>query len=363
MKIALLYNHNLKTKDKRVFKILSVVGFLLLSVLLGYYVLEGYNTDAQKISSTSPSKELIKVRDYESKTLEVLTDLANNGDAEAQNTLGKRYMNGIGVEPDILTSKKWYLQAAEQGHGYAQHSLGFIYLFGKRQSGQSIEKDSSKAIEWLTKAANSDSAVSVASMNTLANIYIDGHIVAKDVDKGISLLSKVADAGNGMAANMIAVMYHDGRDVKKDYKKAIKWYEKALSLGYGDAQHSLNDLQGTNKPIPGVPDVINITNPGDRVDFEEILGFEDYVQDELRSCGLSGQLRAVCICEVYDEILEWEELVQDFAKARPDWHGKTLKYSSKTKNKAKNIAKSRTVKTNIEAMQGHLRNMTQTTCD
>lgn len=345
-----------KRRIKPVIKIINAIGFLLILMTASH---PAFAIDK---ASNTPPPEIIKAQEYRAKTLDVLIDLAKNGDAEAQNTLGNKYMHGIDVEPDILISEKWFSQAAEQGHGFAQHSLALIYMHGKQQGSKIIKQDAVKAIELLTKAANSDSVVSASAMDALANVYIYGHVVEKDVDKGISILSQSADAGNGMAAFFIANMYHDGREVEKDYKTAIKWYEKALSLGYHDAQLSLNDLKGTDTPVLGKAEVINITKPIDRADFEEILGFQRYVSKEIQDCRFSKKIQATCICEVYDEILEWDELVQDFANAHPDWHGKTLKYSSKTKDNPKKSSKFGVAQTSIKSMQGHLRNLTQTTC-
>jgi TPR repeat protein len=53
---------------------------------------------------------------------------AEQGDAEAQNSLGVFYSFGIGVDRDEREAVKWFLKAAEQGHSDAQHRLGQAYL-------------------------------------------------------------------------------------------------------------------------------------------------------------------------------------------------------------------------------------------
>ena len=49
------------------------------------------------------------------------------GNADAQNSLGDCYYNGIGVEQDYAEAVKWYRKSAEQGHLVAQDNLGFCY--------------------------------------------------------------------------------------------------------------------------------------------------------------------------------------------------------------------------------------------
>ena len=51
---------------------------------------------------------------------------AEQGDAEAQYTLGGLYDAGHGVVQDYVEARKWYLKAAEQGVAMAQYGLGSL---------------------------------------------------------------------------------------------------------------------------------------------------------------------------------------------------------------------------------------------
>ena len=55
---------------------------------------------------------------------------AEQGDAEAQNTLGVMYARGEGVSQDNAEAVKWYRKAAERGHVVAQDNLGNMYQYG-----------------------------------------------------------------------------------------------------------------------------------------------------------------------------------------------------------------------------------------
>ncbi len=59
-----------------------------------------------------------------------LREAAEQGDADAQYSLGLIYANGQGVPRDHAEAAKWYRKAAEQGHAKAQYRLGFMYEYG-----------------------------------------------------------------------------------------------------------------------------------------------------------------------------------------------------------------------------------------
>ena len=48
---------------------------------------------------------------------------AEQGDAEAQFSLGYCYENGLGVTKSIVNAKKWYKKAAAQGDDNAKEAL------------------------------------------------------------------------------------------------------------------------------------------------------------------------------------------------------------------------------------------------
>lgn len=80
--------------------------------------------------------------------LEILTSLANKGDAEAQVVLGNSYAaGGGGVLRDDAEAVRWYALAAAQGHMKGQLYLGQMY-----RDGRGVPKDEARALEWLRKA-------------------------------------------------------------------------------------------------------------------------------------------------------------------------------------------------------------------
>ncbi len=57
--------------------------------------------------------------------------LAEQGDADAQFSLGAMYDSGKGVKQDYAEAVKWYQLAAKQGHSDAQFNLGAMYDNGQ----------------------------------------------------------------------------------------------------------------------------------------------------------------------------------------------------------------------------------------
>jgi uncharacterized protein len=81
---------------------------------------------------TGRSSDLIEgltryaMRDH-ARAIEVLRPLADQGDAVAQEILGKIHLAGEGATRGDIVAFKWFLQAAERGRAEAQLELGRMY--------------------------------------------------------------------------------------------------------------------------------------------------------------------------------------------------------------------------------------------
>jgi TPR repeat protein len=80
-----------------------------------------------------------------------VVDAADVVDADAQFELGQAYSTGRGVKLDMEEAARWYLAAAEQGHGMAAYTLGFAYW---RSRG--VDNDLVQAYRWFSVAADRD---------------------------------------------------------------------------------------------------------------------------------------------------------------------------------------------------------------
>ncbi len=73
---------------------------------------------------------------------------AEQGNADAQVTLGIMYQFGLGVPQDDAEAVRWYRLAAEQGDAGAQAKLGLMY-----GSGRGVPQDDAEAVRWYRLAA------------------------------------------------------------------------------------------------------------------------------------------------------------------------------------------------------------------
>jgi hypothetical protein len=121
-----------------------------------------------------------------------LADLAEQGEARAQFSLGMSYLNGQGVNKDLGLARKWFERAAEHGFAEAQYALGAMYL-----SGRGALQDFQTAFQWFEKAARQNHA---EAQFRLGAMYRSGHGVAADKTKAYVWFNLAAAQGHERAA-------------------------------------------------------------------------------------------------------------------------------------------------------------------
>ena len=197
--------------------------------------------------------------------------LAEAGDANAQNLMGKAFFRGDGVPQDYKNAAGYFRKSAEQGNAAAQAGLAYIYATGLgltqnyeaaidwyRKSaeqgnvvaqlglasllsqGKSAIKDVPSAAKWLERAADQSS---VTAQARLAELYFSG-------DDGFEInykesarwAAKAAEKGDAPAQNLLGVHYEDGYGIEKDERKAERWFRKAAQQGNAKAQSNLGRM-------------------------------------------------------------------------------------------------------------------------
>ena len=140
--------------------------------------------------------------------VEACRTAAEQGDAEAQFSLGVMYDNGEGVSQDYAEAVKWYRLAAEQGLASAQADLGYMYA-----SGRGVPQDDAEAVKWFRLAT---------------------------------------EQGHASGQFRLGIMYYDGEGVPQDYAEAVKWYRLAVEQGNASAQFMLKHMCLDPEREPGV---------------------------------------------------------------------------------------------------------------
>jgi putative methionine-R-sulfoxide reductase with GAF domain len=83
----------------------------------------------------------------ETASFDQLKQMAEKGDAPAENILGLRYATGEGVKLNEPEAVRWFTKAAEQGNVPAQSKLGSFYY-----SGRGVPQDYNRAYFWMVVA-------------------------------------------------------------------------------------------------------------------------------------------------------------------------------------------------------------------
>ena len=86
----------------------------------------GYPVAGYDVADSLPDGSL-EQKEIRNHAKDNILELANEGDACAQNNLGLMYQYGRGVEQSYEKAAGWYLKAAEQGYADAQCNLGYMY--------------------------------------------------------------------------------------------------------------------------------------------------------------------------------------------------------------------------------------------
>jgi len=172
---------------------------------------EGYTLEIRVRDTTFPTPE---------QELAQLQALAKKGDAEAQHSLGWKYLPLSGgnslLRPDSAQAAFWFRKAAEQGHWGAQVQLSILYV-----SGESLPQDGPKALAWLHTAIERGNKAHV-ELHRNVKLRVD------------------AERGEAQAQYGLGLHYEEGkRGVAQDEVKAEIWFRKAAEQGHLGAQDRL----------------------------------------------------------------------------------------------------------------------------
>lgn len=128
--------------------------------------------------------------------ISTLKKLAQEGDADAQNNLGVRYLDGISVEKNIDEGVKWLQKAVDEGQRDAENTLGALYA-----QGIGVEQDPNKALALISKSAEQGNP---NAEDNLGQMYLNGIGVQQDRDAAIQWYTKAANHGSKEGANHLA---------------------------------------------------------------------------------------------------------------------------------------------------------------
>jgi TPR repeat protein len=183
--------------------------------------------------------------------LETIMEMAQAGDAEAQNQLARMYYFGDGVRQDDKQAAFWIKKSAGQGFAYAQDSLRYLDRIcnahptaceqatssdSGEQIGISFQKTITESEASIKQHGSGDDVIIVMEQFRLANSYYTGEGAEKDYEKAAELYMSLGEQGHPEAQFILGVMYREGQGVNKDNNVAFRCFWKSAEQGYAKAQ-------------------------------------------------------------------------------------------------------------------------------
>ena len=210
-------------------------------------------------------------------------ELAQAGDADAQELVGEVLVSGIGRPQDGAEGVRWLERAAASGHVDAMHTLGWVLV-----SGTGVAADPEKGREWLEKAEKGGDCGASFDLGDRLNsgdglprdlersrqsfertvlcryptgmsrygwLLLSGEAGSTDVERGIELLTTASALGVRTASYSLGYAYRQGVGVDQDYSQALRWYKEAAALDHRDALNALGWMAENGQGQPKSPEL------------------------------------------------------------------------------------------------------------
>ncbi len=166
--------------------------------------------------------------------------IRNPSTASGYYEMGMYCQKGDGYYTYPREAAEYFQKAAEKEHGDTQYQLACAYYYG-----EGVKKNEELCVQWLEKAAAKSHK---EAMELLNGIQEKQKIKREKADFKSSL--KQAEKGDAYAQSRVAEFYLNGTGVKKDIQKGIEWYEKASETDEGYAARQLAKLYAEGGIIP-----------------------------------------------------------------------------------------------------------------
>src|SRR5262249_55213793 len=135
------------------------------------------------------------------------------------------YETGEGIEKNEEKAVEWFQKAADNKSSYGEANLGRC-----NQYGIGTKKKIDQAVKYYQASA---SQASPYGQTLLAWCYEHGYGIKQDLKKALTLYRTAADKGWPLAASNLSRCYQKGIGIAMNETEAVKWTEKA-KLDYED---------------------------------------------------------------------------------------------------------------------------------
>ena len=141
----------------------------------------------------------------------------------AYRKLGLIYVNGLLGETNISLAKSYFQKAFELGDDVSGYNLALILI---------KEGHPEEAVTYLTSGVGNDH---IPSIKLLANLYIKGDVLAKDLNIALALLKKVYDLGETSVVSSLGKVCYQ----LNNYEEAFKYFSLGVQSRDPDSLYYL----------------------------------------------------------------------------------------------------------------------------
>ncbi len=213
-----------------------------------------------------------------STAFKLYSELAEQGNADAQTSLGFMYQNAQGCEKNDAKALELYEKAAEAKQPYALFNLAILYMNGiggvehdqfkahdlhleaatrevppamyevalMLERGLGCVQNYSEAAFWYEEGAKRGH---LESFNNLGVLYKDGHGVEQDRARCFICFSRAAEGGLPEGLYNLGQLYDQGYGCEQDHDKALDLCRKAAYKGHAKAKEIIKGLQQDGKIV------------------------------------------------------------------------------------------------------------------
>jgi len=166
------------------------------------------------------------------------------GSSRAAYSAARLYDDGLGVEPSPERALVLYRRAGEQGVPEAQGRLAYLLLKGPESL-----RDPSTARVWFERALSNGH---LHAWLWLGEIHEAGLGVEKDLGRALAYYRQAARQGEPLAQLRLGQLYAEGIGVKRDPQAARMWWIRAAGQGNEEARRLYRAFQlEESEAVPG----------------------------------------------------------------------------------------------------------------
>jgi len=200
------------------------------------YALSGASNAWAQLSSVSnyeAALQMVRNAEYV-KALKTFKQLAKQGHAPSEFSIGLIYHFGRGVPKNLKLAYAWYKKALLKDHSPALNNVGMMYSIGDY-----VVQDRDVAFRLFKRA----SIKHAHAMDNLGRCYENGWGTPRNINRALEMYTLAGDNGYILGWHHVGQIYEKGYPgTPKNVDTAVEWYIKAAERKLKKSRNRLNRL-------------------------------------------------------------------------------------------------------------------------